>query len=576
MNERWDKGDRHERDRGLSEDEQLGAVLVRRGIITVEQLGKALQRAEETGRTLAGVLLEDGLISEEHFVSALAGELGLEFVDLLTVPLDPNATGLITAALARRYQALPIGWWEGRLVVAMADPANIRALDDIRAVTRAQVRPVVATRAAITLALDKYYRADSEAANISAEASAASTAPAQDDRLADIGEVREAPIIRLCNVLTSQAITDRASDIHVEPTGKEVRIRYRVDGVLHEEMKLPRNIQNGVVSRLKVMAGMNIAEHRLPQDGRITNKLDGHPVDLRVATLPSVHGEKVVMRVLDNSTAKLNLADLGFLPENMRRYSSSYTKPYGTVLVTGPTGSGKTTTLYATLNLLNQSTKNVVTVEDPVEYQVQGITQMQVNNRTGLSFALALRTILRADPDIILVGEIRDRETAAIAIEAALTGHLVLSTLHTNDASTTANRLIEMGVEPCLVGSALDCIVAQRLARKLCERCKQAYDVDRGQLSALGWDLGDMEVPHRLFCAVGCQRCGNTGYAGRFAVHEVLNVNEEIERMIVEHAHADDIRKAATADGMLTLRQAGLMGVAGGITSLDEVLRVIS
>ena len=260
----------------------------------------------------------------------------------------------------------------------------------------------------------------------------------------------------------------------------------------------------------------------------------------------------------------------------MRRYSSSYTKPYGTVLVTGPTGSGKTTTLYATLNLLNQPTKNVITVEDPVEYQLRGITQMQVNTRTGLTFALALRTILRADPDIILVGEIRDRETAAIAIEAALTGHLVLSTVHTNDAATTANRLIEMGVEPFLVGSALDCIVAQRLARKLCERCKQAYDVDMGQLSALGWDLAGMEVPGHLFRSVGCQRCGNTGYAGRFAVHEVLNVNEEIERMIVEHAHADDIRKAAVADGMLTLRQAGLMGVAAGITSLDEVLRVIS
>ena len=572
MNNGWD-----DRARPLSEDEQLGAVLVRSGVITLGQLEAALERALETNRTLASVLLEDGLLTEEQFVSTIAGELGLEFVDLLTVPVDPNAAGLISATLARRYQALPIGWWEGRLVVAMADPANVYALDDIKAVTRAEVRAVVATRVAVTLALDKCYRADSEAANISAEASAASTVPTQDERRADIGDLREdAPIIRLCNLIIAQAITDRASDIHVEPTDKEVRIRYRVDGVLHEAQQLPRNIQNGVVSRLKVMAEMNIAEHRLPQDGRITSKVDGRPVDLRVATLPSVHGEKVVMRVLDNSNAKLNLADFGFLPENMRRYSSSYTKPYGTVLVTGPTGSGKTTTLYATLNLLNQPTKNVITVEDPVEYQLWGITQMQVNTRTGLTFALALRTILRADPDIILVGEIRDRETAAIAIEAALTGHLVLSTVHTNDAATTANRLIEMGVEPFLVGSALDCIVAQRLARKLCERCKQAYDVDMGQLSALGWDLAGMEVPGHLFRSVGCQRCGNTGYAGRFAVHEVLNVNEEIERMIVEHAHADDIRKAAVADGMLTLRQAGLMGVAAGITSLDEVLRVIS
>ena len=550
MNNGWD-----DPARPLSEDEQLGAVLVRSGVITLGQLEAALERALETNRTLASVLLEDGLLTEEQFVSTIAGELGLEFVDLLTVPVDPNAAGLISATLARRYQALPIGWWGGRLVVAMADPANVYALDEIKAVTRAEVRAVVATRVAVTLALDKCYRADSEAANISAEASAASTVPTQDERRADIGDLREdAPIIRLCNLIIAQAITDRASDIHVEPTDKEVRIRYRVDGVLHEAQQLPRNIQNGVVSRLKVMAEMNIAEHRLPQDGRITTKVDGRPVDLRVATLPSVHGEKVVMRVLDNSNAKLNLADLGFLPENMRRYSSSYTKPYGTVLVTGPTGSGKTTTLYATLNLLNQPTKNVITVEDPVEYQLRGITQMQVNTRTGLTFALALRTILRADPDIILVGEIRDRETAAIAIEAALTGHLVLSTVHTNDAATTANRLIEMGVEPFLVGSALDCIVAQRLARKLCERCKQAYDVDMGQLSALGWDLAGMEVPGHLFRSVGCQRCGNTGYAGRFAVHEVLNVNEEIERMIVEHAHADDIRKAAVADGMLTLR----------------------
>jgi type IV pilus assembly protein PilB len=299
-------------------------------------------------------------------------------------------------------------------------------------------------------------------------------------------------------------------------------------------------------------------------------------VDLRVATLPTVHGEKVVMRILDNSTANLNLSELGFLPQNMERYEASYTKPYGTVLVTGPTGSGKTTTLYATLNILNQPTKNVITVEDPVEYQLEGINQIQVHTKAGLTFASALRTILRADPDIILVGEIRDRETAAIAVEAALTGHLVLSTLHTNDASTTPNRLIEMGVEPFLVGSALDCIVAQRLARRLCDRCKQVYPVEKHKLASMGWDVTGMELPEQLFRAVGCQVCGKTGFSGRFAVHEVLTVNEEIERMIVEHAHADDIRKAAIADGMVTLRHAGLLGAAAGVTSLDEVLRVIA
>jgi type IV pilus assembly protein PilB len=282
------------------------------------------------------------------------------------------------------------------------------------------------------------------------------------------------------------------------------------------------------------------------------------------------------MRILDKGTAELRLSELGFHPTNMKRYESSFSKPYGTVLVTGPTGSGKTTTLYATLNILNQTSKNVITVEDPVEYQLDGINQVQVNNKAGLTFASALRTILRADPDIILVGEIRDRETATIAIEAALTGHLVLSTLHTNDAATTPNRLVEMGVEPFLVGSALDCIVAQRLARRLCERCKQSFPVEKEKLEATGWDLSGIDVPDDFFRSVGCQVCGKTGYAGRFAVHEVLNINEEIERMIVEHAHADDIRKAAVVDGMLTLRQAGLMGAAAGVTSLDEVLRVIA
>ena len=565
-----------DRDGALSEDEQLGVVLVKSGIINIAQLGEALGRAKERGCNLARVLIEDKLLTEEQFVATLAEQLGLEFVDLATYPVDPAAAQMVTEALARRYLAVPIGWWEGRLIVAMADPSNVFAIDDIRTLTGAEVRQVVATAEAVTATINKYHRRDSEAEHISAEASA-SSAPVEDDRLSNIKDVREdAPIVRLVNLLITQAIADRASDIHVEPTKRDLRIRYRIDGVLHEVMRSPRNIQNGIISRLKVMADINIAERRIPQDGRITTVVEGRAVDLRVATLPTVHGEKVVMRILDNSTANLNLSELGFLPQNMERYEASYTKPYGTVLVTGPTGSGKTTTLYATLNILNQPTKNVITVEDPVEYQLEGINQIQVHTKAGLTFASALRTILRADPDIILVGEIRDRETAAIAVEAALTGHLVLSTLHTNDASTTPNRLIEMGVEPFLVGSALDCIVAQRLARRLCDRCKQVYPVEKHKLASMGWDVTGMELPEQLFRAVGCQVCGKTGYAGRFAVHEVLTVNEEVERMIVEHAHADDIRKAAIADGMVTLRHAGLLGAAAGVTSLDEVLRVIA
>jgi len=565
-----------DRDGVLSEDEQLGVVLVKSGIITIDQLGEALGRAKDRGCNLARVLIEDRLLTEEQFVGTLAEQLGLEFVDLATYPVDAAAAQLVTEALARRYLALPIGWWEGRLIVAMADPSNVFAIDDIRTLTGADVRQVVATAEAVTAAINKYHRKDNEAEHISAEASASSTS-VEDERLTSVKEVREdAPIVRLVNLLITQAISDRASDIHVEPTGKDVRIRYRIDGVLHEVMRSPRNIQNGIISRLKVMADINIAERRIPQDGRINTTVEGRQVDLRVATLPTVHGEKVVLRILDKATASLRLSELGFLPKNMQRYELSYNKPYGTILVTGPTGSGKTTTLYATLNILNQPTKNVITVEDPVEYQLDGINQIQVNHKAGLSFASALRTILRADPDIILVGEIRDRETAGIAVEAALTGHLVLSTLHTNDASTTPNRLIEMGVEPFLVGSALDCIVAQRLARKLCDRCKQAHPVEEGTLGSMGWESTGMELPRQLFRSVGCQACGKTGYSGRFAVHEVLNINEEIERMVVEHAHADDIKKAAVADGMLTLRQAGLTAAAAGVTSLDEIMRVIS
>ncbi len=565
----------YDRDGALTEDEQLGVVLVKSGIITIDQLSQALGSAQQRGCNLARVLVEDKLITEEQFVSTLAEQLGLEFVDLADYPVDAAAARLVPETLARRYLALPIGWWEDRLIVAMADPSNVFAIDDIRTVTGADIRQVVATAEAVTAAINKYHRKDSEAEHISAAASASSTDG--DERLSNIKEVHEdAPIVRLVDLIISQAVSDRASDIHLEPTGRDLRVRYRIDGVLHEIMRNPRNIQGGIISRLKVMADINIAERRIPQDGRISMNIQGRPVDLRVATLPTVHGEKIVMRVIDKQTARLRLSELGFLPANMERYEKAYSKPYGTILVTGPTGSGKSTTLYATINILNDPTKNVITVEDPVELQLDGINQMQVNIKAGLTFAAALRTILRSDPDIILVGEIRDRETATIGIEAALTGHLVLSTLHTNDAASTPNRLIEMGVEPFLAGSSLDCVVAQRLARKLCERCKQAFRPDQGQLAEMGWDLPGLEVPKELFRAEGCQVCGKTGYMGRFAVHEVLNVNEEIERMIVEHAHAEDIQKAAIADGMVPLRQAGLYAVAAGATSLEEVLRVIA
>jgi type IV pilus assembly protein PilB len=560
-----------------TDDELLGKLLVDAGLLTEEACQKALAVRTERGQDLARILIDDVLVSEMDLVATLARHLKLEFVDLTEYPVDAAAARLISDSMARRYMALPIGWYEGRLIVAMADPSNVFAVDDIRTVTRAEIRIAVATGGAVLSAIGRFHRVDSEAEDISAEAASSFEGEADLSRVREITE--DSPIVKLVNLLVTQAINDRASDIHIEPGEDDVRVRYRIDGVLHEVMRPPKRIQSGIVSRLKVMADINIAERRIPQDGRITTMIDGRHVDLRVATLPTVHGEKVVMRVLDKSTALLKLSDLGFLPENMARYEESYRKPYGTILVTGPTGSGKSTTLYATLNILNDESKNVITVEDPVEYQLPGINQVQVNSKAGMTFAAALRSILRSDPDIVLVGEIRDRETAVIAIEAALTGHLVLSTLHTNDAASTPSRLIEMGVEPFLVGSAIDCVVAQRLARRLCEKCKKSYNADMSELTAVGWDverLGEIDKSRELFRSHGCGACGGTGYHGRFAVHEVLPISEEVERLIVERGHSDDIRKLAIGQGMLTLRQAGLVEVSRGVTSVEEILRVVA
>jgi type IV pilus assembly protein PilB len=562
---------------GPTDDERLGALLVAGGILSEEALDGALGASVERGQSLTRVLIEDNLVTEADLVSTLAAHLRLEYVDLSDYPIDSAAARLVTDSLARRYLALPIGWLEGRLVVAMADPSNVFAVDDIRTVTGAELRIAVSTKNSILEAVGKHHRIMSDAESVTAEAS--NTFEAEDD-LSNIREVNEeSPIVKLVNLLISQAIADRASDIHIEPAERDVRVRYRIDGVLHEVMRPPKNIQSGILSRIKVMADINIAERRVPQDGRINTVISGRDVDLRVATLPTVHGEKIVMRVLDKSQALLRLTDLGFLPENMETYERSFRKAYGTILVTGPTGSGKSTTLYATLNILNDESKNVITVEDPVEYQLPGINQIQVNTKAGLTFAAALRSILRSDPDIVLVGEIRDRETATIAIEAALTGHLVLTTLHTNDAASTPSRLVEMGVEPFLVGSAIDCVVAQRLARRLCLRCRQAYKPEHAELANLGWDfeaLGGFDRDFEVFRAKGCGSCGGTGYHGRFAIHEVLEVTEEVERLIVERGHSDEMRKIAIAQGMLTLRQAGMVEVARGATSPEEILRVIA
>jgi len=551
---------------------QLGQILIELGFITPEQLETALEEHRKTPKSLGRVLIDLGMIKEADLVRALAEQVGLEFVDLNEFPIDATSTVLLPEALSRRYRAIPIGERDGRLLVAMSDPANVYALDDIRTITGRDVQPVVATANDVEEAIQKFSGMDSQV-----EAMASIAAESVDETTADLEEALEdAPIVKLVNAIMTQAVGDRASDVHLEPAEHNVRIRFRVDGVLHEPMPpAPKSIQGGLISRLKVMADLNIAERRVPQDGRISMKVGGRALDLRVATLPTVHGEKVVIRVLDKSNALLRLEDLGFLENAYDRFSESFRKPYGAILVTGPTGSGKSTTMYSTLNILNEESKNIITVEDPVEYRLAGVNQMQVNPKAGLTFASALRSILRADPDIVLIGEIRDKETATIAIEAALTGHLVLSSLHTNDAPSAISRLVEMDVETFLVASAIDAVVAQRLARKLCERCRVVYQPEQAELEAAGFpEWLWPEIP-QLFKAQGCPPCSNTGYRGRIGLYEVMQMSEEIERLTVERASADAIRNVAVQQGMMTLRDDGLEKARMGITTLDEVARVV-
>jgi type IV pilus assembly protein PilB len=551
---------------------QLGQIMIEQGFITPEQLEVALEEHRRTPKSLGRTLIDLGMIKEGELVRALAEQVGLEFVDLAEYAIDPTATTLLPEALARRYRAIPIGERDGKLLVAMSDPANVYALDDIRTITNRDVQPLVATAADVEQAIQKYAGMDGQ---VEALASVAAEAiEGEDDQME--AALEDAPIVKLVNAIMTQAVGDRASDVHIEPAEKNVRIRFRVDGVLHEPMPAaPKNIQGGLISRLKVMADLNIAEKRIPQDGRISMKVGGKPLDLRLATLPTVHGEKVVIRILDKSNALLRLEDLGFLEESYKSFSKSFKKPYGAILVTGPTGSGKSTTMYSTLNILNEVDKNIITVEDPVEYRLGGVNQIQVNPKAGLTFASALRSILRADPDIVLIGEIRDKETATIAIEAALTGHLVLSSLHTNDAASAVTRLTEMDVETFLVASAIDCVVAQRLARKLCDRCKEPYQPDHAELMEAGYPEWLWPEITQLYRQAGCAACSNTGFRGRVGLYEVMPMTEELERLTVERASAEAIKAVALQQGMISLRDDGLEKTRMGITSIEEVARVV-
>jgi type IV pilus assembly protein PilB len=563
----------------------LTDVIVDLGFVDQADMDAAVDRANQAGALPERLLVGDGVLSEAQLARAVAERFGLDHIDLGRYRVDPDAAKLVTPAAVRRYQAVPVAYaGERTLLVAMSDPANVLAQDDIAVMTGYEVRPAVASVADIEALVERLEDPDfgngavaPELDEEPAEALPASAAP-----IGPLYDLREAPInfgasgedasvIQLVQRVIKEAVERGSSDIHFEPGDGDMRVRYRIDGVLQEAAVIPASAVPAVVSRLKILSDLDIAERRVPQDGRISVEVGGKPIDLRVATLPCAYGENVVMRILDQSKVMIELEQLGMLPQALERFTKAFSQAHGAVLVTGPTGSGKSTSLYGALNQLNTIETNIITIEDPVEYQLDGITQVQVNNKAGLTFAGGLRSMMRADPDIIMVGEIRDRETAQIAIEAALTGHLVLSTLHTNDAPGAVTRLIEMGIEPFLVGSAVDCVVAQRLARLLCEECKKRTTITAEVMRANGFNVGlDLEA----FEPVGCARCGGSGYKGRIGLYEVMWVSDTIRALAVAREPAETIAHAAVHEGMMRLREDGLEKVRRGLTSIAEIARV--
>jgi type IV pilus assembly protein PilB len=549
----------------------LTDVIVDMGLVSRGQVEDALEVSRSSGTTPERVLIDSGALTHDGLSRALSERYGLDHLDLGVFSVDMGAANLVTTTAAKRYQAVPVAFADKRtLLVAMADPSNVLAVDDIAIMTGYEVRVAVAPPEDIATLISRLDRLE----DVVGEGEGQLEEPGEEGaEVVDLHETaEEAPVIKLVNQIVAQAVEQGASDVHLAPDGRELRVRFRVDGVLQDVTTVPRRMASGVISRVKIMAELNIAERRLPQDGRVGLAVDGRHVDLRVVTLPSVHGESIVMRVLDKASIVVQLDKLGMADPERQRFERACQETHGAVLVTGPTGSGKSTTLYAALQTLNTPEKNIITVEDPVEYEIAGLTQLQVSAKVGLTFATGLRSMVRADPDVIMVGEIRDRETAQIAVESALTGHLVLSTLHTNDAPSAITRLIEMGIEPFLVASALDCVVAQRLARMLCPNCKRRAIIPAKVLRDSGYKA---RVEMEAYEPVGCRRCGGSGYRGRLGLYEVMSVSPEIQTMALERRPAEAIRDVAVREGMRRLRDDGLDKVKQGRTSIAEIVRVI-
>ena len=545
----------------------ISDVIVEMGALPRERVDTAVEEGKASGRAPEQVLLEAGAITGDQLARAVAQRFGLDHVDLSIYKIDVSSLNSISPQAARRLGAVPIGLDDaGQLMVAMSDPSNVLALDDLKLMTGNEVRPVVASPDDIAGLIGRMSRFDD---------AVAAAIDLGEEELAEVSEIREsaddAPVIKLVNSIIGQAVEEGASDIHFEPEGREMRVRFRVDGVLRETTQIPRRMIAGVISRVKIMADLDISEKRVPQDGRVSLTVEKHAIDTRVVTMPRVDGEGIVMRILDKSQALIGLDSLGMSEQSAQLFEDAFRRSYGAVLVTGPTGSGKSTTLYGALNEINEPERNIITIEDPVEYQLPGVNQLQVNLKAGLTFAGGLRAMLRADPDVIMVGEIRDGETAKIAIESALTGHLVLSTLHTNDAPSAITRLTEMNIEPFLSASAIVCVVAQRLVRQLCTYCKSRTMLSVSSLEKAGFNVAfDLEA----YEPVGCGRCGGAGYKSRTGLYEVMSVTDEIRDLTIERASSEEIRKVAIAQGMRPLRADGFEKVKNGITSIAEVARV--
>jgi type IV pilus assembly protein PilB len=560
--------------------DRLVQILIDGNLITQEQLEHALAVQKERGGRVSEILAQEGYISESELMVTLSEHLGIPPINLAKIKIPDEVIGLISKQLARFYQAVPISRVGNTLTVAMADPLNVFALDDLKLMTGMEVQPVISNPRDVADKLQEVYSPTAGLDTLLSKEDREQPVELaeRDDEEIDVDALLEATgdtsIIKVVNVILVQAIQEGASDIHIEPFEKETKVRYRIDGVLYERAAPPKHMHAAIVSRIKIMATLDIAERRLPQDGRFRIKLMGREVDFRVSVLPAAFGEKVVMRILDKSALCLDISQLGFNAEALARFRHAIARPYGMILATGPTGSGKTTTLYSGLSEINRPEVNIVTIEDPIEYQLHGINQVQTNSEIGFTFAAGLRSILRQDPDVVMVGEIRDRETADIAVKAALTGHLVFSTLHTNDAAGAMTRLVDMGVEPFLISSSVLLVQAQRLVRRICTSCKHEVQIEPSVLrrAQVYWPQG--EAPPAFWAGRGCSRCSDSGYAGRCSVMEVLRVNEEIRNLVIKQASAAQIKEAAMDDGMWTMRMDAIDKATEGITTLEEVLRV--